>query len=210
MSAIADWLLTPERVAVHRPTATAVVADLHLGYQQARRQCGDAIPVVDAQSVFGPLQNALAQSQAKRLIVAGDLFEKAFDSFLWRQFQMRLFAMGVQFVGLIPGNHDRGLEEIPSDLPLHKAGHLLDGWHVLHGDGILPETPAVFGHFHPCIMYRGRKVPCYLFAADRLVLPAYSLDAAGVNVSSNRRWRGFSCLAIVDGKVINCGLVGDR
>src|SRR5438270_5847367 len=31
-----DWLLTPVRAAVHLPTATAVVADLHLGYELAR------------------------------------------------------------------------------------------------------------------------------------------------------------------------------
>ena len=31
-----EWLLTPERVAVHLPTSTGVVADLHLGYEEAR------------------------------------------------------------------------------------------------------------------------------------------------------------------------------
>src|SRR5438067_991701 len=35
-----DWLLTPQRVAVHRPSGSAVVADLHLGYGQARRRGG--------------------------------------------------------------------------------------------------------------------------------------------------------------------------
>jgi metallophosphoesterase superfamily enzyme len=42
-----DWLLTPERAALHVPTATAVIADLHLGYAQARQQCGDAVPTAD-------------------------------------------------------------------------------------------------------------------------------------------------------------------
>src|SRR5262249_34562148 len=37
-----DWLLTPERAAVHLPTATAIVADLHLGYNHARRRTGEA------------------------------------------------------------------------------------------------------------------------------------------------------------------------
>ncbi len=50
-----DWHLTFRRIAIHVPTATAVVADLHLGYQDARRQCGDAIPSVDVETQLAPL-----------------------------------------------------------------------------------------------------------------------------------------------------------
>ena len=39
-----DWLLTPYRAAIHLPTATAVIADLHLGYDQVRQRGGEAVP----------------------------------------------------------------------------------------------------------------------------------------------------------------------
>ena len=37
MRVFTDWELTPDRAAVHLPTRTAVVADLHLGYAEARQ-----------------------------------------------------------------------------------------------------------------------------------------------------------------------------
>ena len=40
-----DWLLTPARVAIHTPTRTAVLADLHLGYAEARHRTGEAVPL---------------------------------------------------------------------------------------------------------------------------------------------------------------------
>ncbi len=39
-----DWLLTPCRMAIHLPTATGLLADLHLGYERARCRSGEAIP----------------------------------------------------------------------------------------------------------------------------------------------------------------------
>ena len=42
-----EWLLMPQRVAVHLPTATAVLSDLHLGYNEARRRDGEAVPPAD-------------------------------------------------------------------------------------------------------------------------------------------------------------------
>ena len=51
-----EWLLTPARVAVHRPTATAVLADLHLGYNDARRRDGEAVPPADLTLILAPLR----------------------------------------------------------------------------------------------------------------------------------------------------------
>ncbi len=36
MRVLDEWLLTPWRGAIHLPTATAVVADPHLGYDRVR------------------------------------------------------------------------------------------------------------------------------------------------------------------------------
>ena len=61
----------------------------------------------------------------------------------------------------------------------------------------------MLGHFHtPSIRQGGRKVPCYIAAADRLYLPAYSKDAAGVNALPMIRRHGYRCFAIVSGRVI--------
>src|SRR5437660_10883840 len=74
-----DWLLTSARAAVHRPTATAVLSDLHLGYAEARRRSGEAIPAVDLNSVLAPLASVLAPLRVRRLVIAGALFEAGFN-----------------------------------------------------------------------------------------------------------------------------------
>src|SRR5438874_13425245 len=101
MTIFADWLLTPHRVAIHLPTKTAVVADLHLGYPEARRQSGDAVPLTDAKTTLGPL--ALALREAESLGDAGDLFEKTFDLDVRQGFYGLVLRRGGRFHGLVPG-----------------------------------------------------------------------------------------------------------
>ena len=73
---VGEWWLTPQRAAVHRPSGTAVVADVHLGYAEARRRRGDAVPRASVAEALRPLALVLAEEQARRLVVAGDLFEE--------------------------------------------------------------------------------------------------------------------------------------
>ena len=39
----ADWQLTPEGAAIHPGEKTAVIADVHLGYEWARGAAGDSV-----------------------------------------------------------------------------------------------------------------------------------------------------------------------
>ncbi len=193
-----DWQLTPERVAIHRPTATAVVADLHLGYQEARRQSGDAVPLVDLNTQLLPLLRVLRTCQVRSLVIAGDMFEKAFDGNICQDFIREVNKTGVHFRGLVPGNHDRGLENA-AELPLLREGCVVGDWRILHGDGPLPDAPVVLGHFHPSVSHAGRKIPCYVAGERFLILPAYSREAAGG--LPRRQWQDCRYLGIALGKV---------
>jgi hypothetical protein len=106
-----DWLLTPERVAVHTPTATAVVADLHLGYDEARRRRGEAIPLASLDEELAPLRRVLARHEVRSVVVAGDLFEERGGAARAREFLAWFVATGVTLTAVVPGNHDRGLRE---------------------------------------------------------------------------------------------------
>ncbi|MBY0233221.1 MAG: hypothetical protein K2W96_28395, partial [Gemmataceae bacterium] len=64
-----EWELSPARFALHLPTRTAVVADLHLGYGRVRHRGGDAVPAPTIAEEMAPLAGV------ERLLVAGDLFE---------------------------------------------------------------------------------------------------------------------------------------
>jgi metallophosphoesterase superfamily enzyme len=199
-----DWLLTPQRAALHLPTATAVVADLHLGYRQARRAAGDAVPDVSLNQQLRLLADLFNLQEVKRLVVAGDLVE---DSRLYRpalDFVKWLNHYGVELAGLVPGNHD---QHLPAGLfPLFQEGYQIGDWSIQHGDGLLPSGKVILGHFHPVARWSNSlSGHCFLVRPDRMVLPAYSDDAAGGNVVGQKRWRGFRCCVIAGDKVLDFG-----
>jgi len=72
-----DWLLTPHRAAIHLPTATAVVADLHLGYGVARQGGGEAVPLAGLQETIADFESLFGEFNPKRLVIAGDLLENS-------------------------------------------------------------------------------------------------------------------------------------
>src|SRR5436305_9388879 len=130
-----EWLLTAERAAIHLPTATAVIADLHLGYDQARRRAGEAVPQQTVSEALQPLRAALLRERCRQLVLAGDLFEVAWCPALAAELVAWLADLGVGVAGLIPGNHDRGLPSEHAPFPIPLEGIHLGSWRVVHGDG---------------------------------------------------------------------------
>ncbi len=207
MSPLPDWLLTPQRVAIHVPSGTAVVADLHLGYGQVRRRGGEAVPAPGLSVSLSPLAVALRRHGIHRLVVAGDLLEdgRCSREELVAELVGWLEAAGVELIAVVKGNHDRGLGE--SALPVCAEVEVGE-WRVVHGDGPRPAGQVVQGHEHPWVRWSERlSAPCYLVGDDHLVLPAFSPDAAGVNVLGAERWRGHRCWAIAGEHVLDFGEV---
>jgi uncharacterized protein len=187
------WRLLPQRIALHEPSATAVLADAHLGYSAARQCLGDAIPWRDVAEELQPLGDAAKTYDLRNLLVAGDLFERGYDAAVHRQFLDLLDRLRIEFLGLVPGNHDRGLDKAALPLPLFPEGYDLECWRIVHGDRAIEGTRTVMGHWHPAIFWKRGKVPCFLARGHQLILPAFSLDAAGVDVGADRRWQDWDC-----------------
>jgi metallophosphoesterase superfamily enzyme len=205
----ADWLLTASRAAVHLPTATAVVADLHVGYGLARCRSGEAVPASGLDDTVAALKAVLDGGAVRRLVIAGDLVENRAGLALVPELLEWLAAGGVEVAGIVPGNHDRGMKRDGLDFPLRIRGVRLGRWRVVHGDGDLPSGRLVLGHFHPCVRWRGGpSAPCFLLAPDRIMLPALSADAAGVNVRGDARWRGYRCCVVAGDEVLDFGVLG--
>jgi metallophosphoesterase superfamily enzyme len=201
-----DWLLTTARTAIHRPTGTAVLSDLHLGYAEARRRAGEAVPSVDLDETLAPLATVLGRLGVCRLVIAGDLFEAGFQEDLSARLLEWLERKEIELLAIIPGNHDRDLKPGRGGLPVCPGPLLLGSWHVVHGDS-LPAGPVVHGHFHPCLRLQGMRqaAPCYLASKQRLILPAYSVEAAGVNVLGRSEWDGFHCHVIAGDRILDFG-----
>lgn len=202
-----DWLLTPYRAAVHLPSRTAVIADLHLGYSQARCQRGEALPLNGDAEGLATLHLLREECGVESLIVAGDLTEAGLEATALTPFLNALRRASLRLLAIVPGNHDRAQAGDDHGLPLHPEGITLGDWHIVHGNGKLPGGNCVLGHEHPCLVRRGTRVPCYLVSEHRLVLPAFSRDAAGVSVANDARWQTSRCCGIIRGEVVDFGVL---
>ncbi len=207
MIVLDDWLLTPERAALHLPTATAVVADVHLGYGAARRRSGDAVPLPDLVTTFTTLQPLVKKHSLRQLVVAGDLFEAGAHGELVDALLAWCASLSLE-LAVVPGNHDRGFARTAAALSVYADGVTLGRWRVVHGDETLPDGAIVQGHEHPWARWGPRLGgPCYLISEQRLILPAFSRDAAGVNVLGDSRWQAFRCCVIAGERVLDFGEV---
>lgn len=206
------WLLTPEGAAIRREEATAVVADVHLGYEWARGAAGDCVPSHSLAETCEGLARVLTRANVRRLLVAGDLVEShrpcARTAADVGRLASWLAARGVELV-LAIGNHDRGLSGW-AHAPRTVASLAVADWTVQHGDRTIEGDRAVIGHFHPALRAGGLSTRCFLAGPKLLVLPAFSRDAAGLDLASAARpkaWSGVNlrCLAAADDSVLDFG-----
>ena len=210
MRVLDDWLLTTARAAIHVPTATAVIADVHLGYGEARHRSGDAVPGQSVAVVFAPLRGILETHHIRRLVVAGDLFEAGPIESKVKELLAWCAAAGIDWLGVVPGNHDKHLALKAPELTVYPDGVNLGDWCIVHGDQELPNAAVVQGHEHPVARWNGgANGPCFLVSERRLILPAFSPDAAGVNVIHDRRWDGFRCCVIAGERILDFGRLGE-
>jgi DNA ligase-associated metallophosphoesterase len=182
-----------------------VVADVHVGRTESLR--GDGVSLPDG-AMFDDvvrLSAAIEDSGAERLIVIGDFIHDAQGlTPVVREFVAKWRRTVPCTFDLVIGNHDRRVNELPAE------------WHVTRHDPFLGIPPLAFshddrivahhtlvGHVHPAVRLSGKgdgvKVPCFVLAADAVVLPAFSSLAGGAVVSVAP---GDRVVAVVDGYVV--------
>lgn len=208
------WLLTPEGAAIRPEEATAVVADVHLGYEWARGAAGDCVPAHSLSETIDRLARVLTQAETRRLVVAGDLVESprpcARTAADVARLEDWLSARGVDLI-LVAGNHDRSLGSSPRP-PAIVASLDLAGWTVRHGDRPVIDERAVIGHHHPALRVGGLASRCFLAGPRLLVLPAFSANAAGLDLATTpapAAWAdaGLRCLAATSDGLLDFGPV---
>jgi metallophosphoesterase superfamily enzyme len=203
-----EWHLTAERVAIHQPSHTAVLADMHLGYVAARRGDGEAVPHFGETERLDYLVQMLTHHQVKCVVVAGDIVESApHGRPLVEDWARELNEAGLK-LHLVPGNHDRGLLEMPNVIT-HPAGYPLGHWLVVHDADVDDDRCLIHGHLHPMIRTVAAvgEAFCYLTTPNRLLLPAWCDHASGVNVLGMEDWQEANCFAIAGEQVVSLGSV---
>ena len=201
------WLLAPEGAAVHPGERTAVIADVHLGYEWARARGGDCLPAHSLDETLAKLAALLARAPAvDRLVIAGDLVESAKPcprtASDVRKLVAWLRARGVE-PALVQGNHDP--RRAPAPLSIEVAG-----WTVAHGHRPISGARTISGHHHPVLRAGGLTAPCFLVGPTTIVLPAFTPNAAGLPVGSAAMpasWLGdgLRCVAGLGDAVLDFG-----
>lgn len=177
---------TPEGALVWPHEGTIVVADLHLGYEATRARSGDHLPEWSLQDVQKRLAKLFQAMDVKRVVVAGDVTESKVAMSgrisILQQFQDWLESQGVEAI-LLAGNHDR---MIHSRTAFHQS-YVVHGWLVHHGHQSF-TTPdkgvigQITGHLHPVIKWQGRTFRTFISSPGRVILPAFTGDAAGLDL----------------------------
>ena len=204
-------MLTSESAAFHPLERVAVISDVHLGYEWSRAAGGDSLPPHTLADTLQRLQILLEAASIERLIVAGDLVEKAGPCVRTaadlRALRNWLSARGVDLV-TIHGNHD------PKRSPSWPLSIEVAGWTITHGHLPIWGERTMSGHLHPVIRSGCLTAPCFLVSPTRIVLPAFSPNAAGLNVLESRwpsEWLadGLRCIAGAGGELLDFGKLTD-
>jgi putative SbcD/Mre11-related phosphoesterase len=205
------WKLAPEGAAVHPAQRTAVIADVHLGYEWARGSGGDSLPAHSLAETLAKLASLLDRAPIARLVVAGDLVESPSPC--------RRTASDVR--SLFEWLHDRGVELVPvlgnhdpqrsSNLPLTLE---VAGWTVAHGHRPIQAVRSITGHLHPVLRAGGLTAPCFVVGPGSIVLPAFTPNAAGLPVGSAAAPAGWlqgdiRCVAGLGGELLDFGPLSD-
>ncbi len=192
--------------AVYIPSIDSlVVAELHLGYEEAMVEQGLFLPRVQLKKEMKMLRGVLEKKRAGRIIVNGD-FKHEFSRGGYREYKeigemLDFLRESFAEVTLVRGNHDnflishargRGVELVEQ--------YTLGDYYFIHGH----KVPVDFGreeagnvviaHEHPAVAIYDEigvkeKIPCFLHGEMRdgrkiLVLPAFSPLFQGSEVNT--------------------------
>ncbi len=193
MAEIDGIKITPEKAAIIGKTA--IIADLHLGIENALQEKGIALPRVQIDEIISNVERIVEKYKIERIVIAGD-FKHEFSRNLpyeWRDVEEFLSRFSELEIVVVKGNHDNFLAAILAKWGIKLLEFFeIDRYVILHGHKKLDfDKDAIIGHEHPVVRIRHRggiyTFPCYLRykgSKEILVLPAFSPIVSGSDILS--------------------------
>ena len=181
-----SFWLSPERSLYWEEEKALIVADLHFGKTGHFRKSGIAVP----QNIYKEdLQRLVSQVQffkPKQLIIVGDLFHSDANKELelFRRWRKDLSSLPIH---LVKGNHDILHNDWyeKADILINNEELMINNFcfrHNFSDPSLITHQSSHYlfsGHIHPGIYIKGMgkqslRFPCFYFAKDHAVLPAFS------------------------------------
>jgi len=180
-----------------------VIADLHIGYEEALNKQGILVPRFHYKDLIDRLGKILIQTEPETIIINGDLKHEfgRISEQEWRETLRVLdfLSKHCRRIILIKGNHDNILGPIAKKRNVeivkeYRIGSII----VVHGDKI-PKTKSfksaktiIIGHEHPAISLRDdvrtEKFKCFIKGKYKrktlIVQPSCNLITEGTDIQS--------------------------
>lgn len=183
-----------------------VIADLHIGYEEALNEAGFLIPRTQFNHMKKEISELLDKLKPKTIVINGDLKHEfgGISEQEWKETREILdMLMKNSGVVLIKGNHDNMLEPIANNkgLKLEQFYCINKEICMLHGDKIPIEREVhnakiiIIGHEHPSISLREgmktEKYKCFLLGSwnkkKLIVLPSFFPYIEGFDIRNEER-----------------------
>jgi DNA ligase-associated metallophosphoesterase len=199
------WL-TAQRSIFWEEQKTLIVSDLHFGKTGHFRKSGIPVPQTIYKEDLQRLVMLLNYFKPEQLIVVGDFFHSHANTELdwfkkWRNDLSHLKIL------LVRGNHDilKDAWYKEADIEVVEKELLIHPFLFTHDKCVDRNDVYTFcGHIHPGIYLsglgkQGLRLPCFYFARNHCVLPAFSLFTGMALIEPERNENVF---AIVDNKLM--------
>jgi len=203
-----DLVLLGERAVFWARKSTLIVADTHWGKAAAFRAARVAVPEGTTGDDLRRLGRALQRTEAKRLVVLGDLLHakkgRAPATLAavarWRE------RHGDVDMLLVRGNHDEWAGDPPEDWAIRvmEKPHVEGPFAFRHAPEPMEESYCLGGHVHPAVVLRGNggwseRLACFYFGRHVGLLPAFG-SFTGCHTIRPRA--GDRVFVVADGEVL--------
>ncbi|MBW2991317.1 metallophosphoesterase [Candidatus Woesearchaeota archaeon] len=178
-----------------------VLADSHIGYEEALNKQGILIPRLQFKEIMSNLEQVFKQVKPKLIIMLGDIKHEfgTISKQEWRDTLNLLdYLLEKAKVVLIKGNHDNILGPLAKKKNLEiKDYFAVDNVFLCHGHKLMDDNSElkkaetiIIGHEHPAITIRDdvrvEKYKCYLLGKYKkknlIVMPSFNFVTEGTDV----------------------------
>lgn len=166
---------------------TVIVADLHFEKAASFARRGQPLPPYDTAATLQTLGDLCVREKPARVICLGDSFHDPIAAAHMptaSKARLKELMAGREWIW-VTGNHDPDIPQVLGGSVTEEAAF---GPIVFRHEALAVSSGAeISGHFHPkaTVLARGKSVtrPCFIYDAQRVILPAFGAYTGGLNVS---------------------------
>ena len=188
-----DVSITSDRCVLLEGGRTAVIGDLHLGYEAALEDEGIFLPKINTGTIRDTLNRIISRYEPAQIILLGDIKHDFRRSKYGASSEIRGILELLNEAAdtlVVKGNHDNYIQNVLEGMEMTAVDYVdVAGFRLEHGHVDSGVRPVIIGHEHPAVRIPGAggsKIQCFVLAREEgvLVIPPFSPFSAGNDLLS--------------------------